>query len=73
MVPALMLTYFVALFGALMIAANHLGTWGIAITVLAVILIERELFMVRRLVDGDDVSDEPHHDAANAVPVKAGR
>jgi hypothetical protein len=62
MVPALLLSYFVALIGILFIAGGGLTGWAAVAALVAVAIVDRELFQVRNLIDhGDETSDEPTH------------
>jgi hypothetical protein len=62
MVPALLLTYFVGLIGILAVATTSFSGWAVLIVLLPILLVDRELFSLRHVFDGDDASDEPHHD-----------
>jgi hypothetical protein len=62
MVPALLLTYFVGLIGILAVATTSFSGWAVLIVLLPILLVDRELFALRNVFDGDDASDEPHRE-----------
>jgi len=59
-VPALLLSYFVGLIAILAAATTTFSGWAVLIVVVPILLVDRELFAVRDVFDGDDASDEPH-------------
>ena len=59
MVPALLLTYFVGLIGILAVATTSFSGWAVLIVLLPILLVDRELFALHAVIDGDDASDEP--------------
>jgi len=68
MVTVLLLNYFVALIGLLFVATGDLSGWTVLVVLVVMGIVERELLVVRRLTEGDDVSDEPEHHAPPAEP-----
>ena len=61
MVSAPIFTYLVALIGLLFVAAGGISFWTLIAVTAVVIVVERELYQLRRFSEGDDASDEPHH------------
>jgi len=59
MVPAILLSYFVGLIAILAVATTHFSGWAVLIVLVPVLLVDRELFALRAVFDGDDVSDGP--------------
>jgi len=59
MVPALLLGYMVGLIAILAAATTSFTGWAVLIVLVPVLLVDRELFALRQIFDGDDVSDEP--------------
>jgi hypothetical protein len=61
MVPALLLSYFVGLIAILAVATTSFSGWAVLLVLVPVLLVDRELFALKHVFDGDDASDEPHH------------
>ena len=61
MVPALLLSYFVGLIAILAFTTTAFSGWAALIVLLPILLVDRELFALTHVFDGDDASDEPHH------------
>ena len=58
MLPAMLLSYFVALSAVLIVAISDLGTVGILVTFAFVFWVERELYALSKLVETGEAKAE---------------